>query len=150
MRDNPHFERLADWETARARLDFALAVPGDTLGHALVSLSLYVRDHRMRGVRAEKQTLEAHYGAFNFSLSRPGVEAARLAVVETSYGATSRTERVKDCEARVYPMGPEPEPDDPDGRMPAVVVWADEDRFYFLASHDLDEEALLVIARSVG
>jgi len=150
MVDNPHFESMQSWQAARARLDYEVAVPGETLGHTLSSLSLFVMDHRMRVVPPEKQSLEAHYGAFVFSQSRPGSKAARHAVHEVSYGAAPRTDDVGGHEARVYERGPEPEPDDHDGRMPAVVVWAIADRFFLVASGELDTPALLAIARSVS
>ena len=150
MPENPHFETLATWEAARERVDYEVVLPGETAGHALSSLALFVLDHRLREVPPEKQSLEAHYGAFVFTQSRPGAEAARCSAVETSYGSAPREDRVGSHEARVYERGPEPEPGDPDGRMPAVVVWARGDGFYLVASTELDAEELLAIARSVA
>jgi len=150
MSTKPHFEQLGTWEAARRRLDFELVAPHETSGYHLSSLSVFVRDHKMREVPPEKQSLEAHYGGFVFTQSRPGTEAARHAVREVSYGTAPRAEQIGHCEARVYERGPEPEPDYPDGRMPAVVVWSDEDRFYLLASDLLDAPGLLRIARSVA
>jgi len=46
-------------------------------------------------------------------------------------------------------MGPEPEPDDSGGGMSAVVVRANGDGFYLLASGEVDTAARLGIARSI-
>lgn len=147
---HPHFESFRDWESAAARVGRALRIPRDTAGRSLTTLELFVRDHRMREVGPEEQALEAHYGAFSFSQSRPGAEAARRAVVETSYGVGPRPVDVGGCEARAYERGPAPAPDDPDPRMPAIVVWCDGDEFFLVASEELDVDALLRIAGSVA
>lgn len=123
-------------------------MPRDTGGRALLSVRLFVRDHRMREVPATEQALEAYYEDFVFSQSRPGAEAAR-ASVQRSYGSDPTATEVSGREARAYPRGPEPPPDDPDPRMPAVVVWAEGDDFFLLASDLLEVEDLLPIARSV-
>jgi hypothetical protein len=52
-------------------------------------------------------------------------------------------------EARFYELGPEVDPDDIDGRSPAVVVWHDDARFYFVASYTLRLDVLTRIAHSV-
>ena len=124
MPDNPHFETLADWKAAEARIGYAPRIPRETLGHELQSLRLFVRDHRLRDVPPEKQALEAYYGAFTFSQSRPGEAEARRLALETSYGSDPREEEVSGREARVYERGPEPPEDDPDPRMPAVFCRA--------------------------
>jgi hypothetical protein len=147
---NPHFERLENWDAAQPWMGFAPRLPRNTLGRALESLSVFVRNHRMREVELHERTLEAYYGAFSFSQSRPGVAAARRGVVETSYGQGPRSEHVNGCEARSYPLGPEPPPGHPDPRMPAVVVWFEHDRFFLVASESLDVETLLAVARSVA
>ena len=149
MAENTHFEALASWEDASERLGRRPRVPADTAGRALQSLQLFVRDHRQREVPEGERALEAHYGDFVFSQSRPGARQARAAVVETSYGSPARPAEVSGCEARGYERGPEPAPDDPDPRMPAVVVWCDGEEFFLLASERLDLAELLPIARSV-
>jgi hypothetical protein len=149
MPDNPHFETLADWKAAAARLGWEPRVPRDTKGCELESLALFVRNHKMRELEPHEQSLEAHYGGFVFTQSRPGVEAADRAVRETSYGSGPRPENVSGHEARAYERGPEPAADDPDPRMPAVLAWSDGENFLFLASESLPVVSLLAIARSV-
>ena len=71
------------------------------------------------------RTLEAQYGAFVLSQTHRGaVEAKRLAL-KVSYGADPRAALIAGHEARVYELGPEPPPDDVEGRSPAVVAWSD-------------------------
>jgi len=147
---NEHFESLASWKAAAERVGYRPHVPRDTVGQKLESLSLFVKDHKLREVPPEKQALEAYYGSFSFSQSRPGVEAARVAALGTSYGSAPQVADVVGCEARSYERGPDPPPDDPDPRMPAVVVWACGDAFFLLASETLEVETLLRIARSVA
>lgn len=149
MTSPEHFESLASWDAARERVDFTPVAPKETLGHPLARLALFVRDHRLRKVPPEGQSIEAHYGAFVLTQSRPGAEAAARAAYGVSYGRDPRTEPVGTVEARVYERGPEPEPGDPDGRAPAVVAWAVGDRFFLLASDALDTSALLEVARSI-
>jgi hypothetical protein len=149
MPENRHFEPLASWEAARERVGDEIVTPRETAGFTLSTLSLFVRDYKMREVSREEQSLEAHYGAFVFTQSKPGREGARRAVCEVSYGSDPASEEVLGCEARVYEMGPEVDRDDPDGRMPAVVVWAEGERFFLIASDQLSTAELLRIARSV-
>jgi hypothetical protein len=49
----------------------------------------------------------------------------------------------------VYELGPEPAPDDVDGRSPAVVAWHDAELFFLLASSETTADALVTIALSV-
>lgn len=146
---NPHFESLASWEAAAERLGCAPRVPHETLGCALGSLALFVRDHRMREVSAAEQSLEAHYGEFVFTQSRPGAAGALRAVREVSYGSAPLEAEVSGCEARIYELGPVPPADDIDPRMPAVVVWADGEHFFLVASGSREVRVLLDVARSV-
>jgi len=146
---NPHFETLDGWEAAAQRIGYRPRVPERTAGHALESLSLFVMDHKMREVPPERRALEAWYGVFSFSQSRPGAAEARRAALETSYGSDPRPAEVQGSEARTYERGPELPPDDPDSPMPAVVVWARDEDFFLVASETLAVEELLVIARSV-
>jgi hypothetical protein len=46
-------------------------------------------------------------------------------------------------------LGPEVEPDDIDGRTPAVVTWADGELFFFLASATAPSDMLVKIALSL-
>jgi hypothetical protein len=75
-------------------------------------------------------------------------EARRLAL-HVSYGRDARAERIAGHDARVYELGPEPAPDDIDGRPPSVVVWHDAEMFYLIASDSLAAERLTRIARSM-
>ena len=50
--------------------------------------------------------------------------------------------------ARVYELGPEPDPDDTDCRSPSVVTWHDADMFYLIASDEMSADELVRIAHS--
>ena len=76
-------------------------------------------------------------------------EEARRLALSTMYGATAKTIQIAGHEGRSYALGPEPEPDDPDGQMPAVVVWHDNDLFYLVASAQLDVNQLVRVANSM-
>ena len=149
MSDNPHFQSVASWSEAAALLTFEPAVPTDTAGHALDTLAVFMRDHRMRELPAEDRSLEAFYAAFVFTQSRHTPERAREAALATPYGLDARPVEVGRHEGRGYERGPDPAPGDPDPPMPAVVVWHADEMFYLLASEELDVAALLRIARSV-
>lgn len=151
MTDNPHFAAIEDWPAAEELIGFAPLQPADTAGLALQSLRVHVVDYQMRDLPPPERTLEAHYGAFVFTQSGPGTSEARRLALEQSYGATARAVTVGGHEARAYDEGPVPEPDDPDGQMPAVVVWADGDRFFLVAgaTDDLKLADLFRIANSV-
>ena len=75
-------------------------------------------------------------------------EAKRLAL-STPYGSAAETVWVAGFEGRGYALGPEPDPDDIDGRSPAVIVWSDGVMFCLVASDRLDETVLLRIASSM-
>jgi hypothetical protein len=49
----------------------------------------------------------------------------------------------------MYELGDEPPVDDPDPRPPSVVVWADGEIFYLLASDELAVVELTDIANSL-
>lgn len=149
MPDNPHFESPSSREEAAALVPFEPVVPGDIGGRRLLSLAVFVRDHNLREVTPDERALEAYYEGFTFSQSRPGADEARRRAYEGSYGPDPREVEVGEHRARAYDLGPEPEPDDPDSRMPAVVAWADGDRFYLLASENLEVEELVEIAGTV-
>jgi hypothetical protein len=69
--------------------------------------------------------------------------------VDVSYGASPEEARIAGHEGRVYDVGPEPEPDDIDPRLPAVVTWHDNGMFFLVASGELPPDALLRIAASL-
>lgn len=146
---NPHFQQAESWEAAKALVPFQPRVPRRTAGHRLGSLAVFVRDYKGREVSMGERTLEAHYGAFMVSQSRPGRAAARRQALEVSYGAAPVAGRVRGNEARLYERGPEPEAGDPDPRMPAVVVWCEGEMLFLVASGDLEVAALLPIAASM-
>lgn len=144
-----HFATVETWAAAEAMLNFHPLEPKQTEGCSLQSLQIHIRDHKHRDLSVGDRTLEAHYGAFVLSQARPGtVEARRLALV-VSYGRAPLEVRVLGREGRMYELGPEPDPDDIDGREPAVVVWSDGEMFYLAASDTLMAEALLRVATSL-
>ena len=147
--DNPHFASAQSWHTARTMLTFRPLVPAHTMGLGLKGLRVHVRDHKLREVPIGDRTLEAHYGGFVLSQSWKGAEEARRLALEVSYGREVRDARVSGHPARVYELGPEPEPDDLDGRSPAVVTWHEGDMFYLVASDEMSSDVLVSIALSV-
>jgi len=150
MGHNDHFEAAVDWAAAARLVDFEPRRPAFTAGCDLVSLAVYVKDHRKRRLRIGARSLEAHYGAFVIEQKRmaSGSEAKRRAL-SSPYGAVAETVRVAGFEGRSYALGPEPDPDDIDGRSPAVIVWSDGAMFYLVASDKLKEAILLRIASSM-
>lgn len=123
--------------------------PRNTAGRDLESLRVFVRDHRHREVPVEKRSLEAYFGTFVVSQSHRGRKEARRWAVEVSYGREPREVRVVGHEGRVYELGPEPPPDDVDGRTPAVVVWHDAGMHFLVASDELEADTLLTVATSM-
>jgi hypothetical protein len=146
--DNPHFLSVSDWAEAERVMGFRPLVPRTTAGATLRALRVFVRDHRNRLVAPGQRSLEAHYGAFVFSQSRPGPQESRRLALDVPYGIDPGHSRVGTYEARVCELGPEVPPDDPDGRAPAVVTWAAGDRFCLVASSELSASTLIGIARS--
>lgn len=130
-------------------LTFRPLVPKKTGGFTLQSLAIYVRDYKHRDLPDDQKSLEAHYGGFVLSQSCPGEGEARRLADEVRYGQAPRSMHIAGCEARVYELGPEPEPDDIDPRSPSVVVWHDGNRFLLVASDQLTSEALVSIAGSL-
>jgi hypothetical protein len=145
----PHFETASTWRNAEAWLTFRPLVPSQTAGLTLRSLRIHVRDHKQRELAIGDRTLEAHYGGFVLSQSQKSATEARRLVVDVSYGRKWRETRLAGHEARMYERGPEPPPDDIDGRSPAVVTWHDGDMFYLIASDELDADDLLRIGLSM-
>lgn len=150
MKPNEHFETAVDWEAAARLVDFAPRRPAFTAGFDLVSLAVYVMDHRKRRLPLGARSLEAHYGAFVIDQKRlASATDAKRQALSTPYGPTAETVRVGGFEGRGYELGPEPAPDDTDGRSPAVIVWNDGAMLYLVASSQLDEDTLLRIASSL-
>jgi len=81
--------------------------------------------------------------------------AASLPAPKPSFRARSRDRLARDAggrtdnERKIYELGPEPEPDDIDGRSPAVVVWADGELFCLVASSTMLVQELVKIAKSL-
>lgn len=149
MAENPHFETVPSWEAAGAMLTFEPLVPSHTAGFELQSLSVYVMDHKMRKLPVENRSLEAHYGGFVLTQAQKDPDDARRWALEVSYGGDPAEARVAGRKGRVYELGPEVPPEDIDGRMPAVVVWYEDDRFYLIASDQMAAQDLLRIAGSL-
>src|SRR5262245_54087633 len=110
-------------------LAFRPVEPTYTAGSTLEGLSIHVRDHRLRRRSIGNRTREAHYGRFVLSQARKGVEEALRLALDVSYGHAPRQARVSGHAAHVYDLGPEPGPEDIDGRGPAVVAWHDGEMF---------------------
>lgn len=146
---NPHFESVDTWSAAEGLLTFLPRVPADTSGLALQSLRVHVRDHKLRALPPEKRTLEAHYGRFVLTQSRPGKREARHLATGVRYGSDPMEAQIAGREARMYELGPEPEPGDTDPRNPAIVVWHDADMFSMVASDELTADHLARIALSL-
>jgi hypothetical protein len=149
MPREPHFLTARDWAAGAALLTFTPRQPRQSAGHALASLQVHVRDHKRRELAPASRTLEAHYGAFVLSQSKHSPQEARRLALTVRYGLEARTVRIGAQEGRAYDLGPVPEPDDPDGRMPAVLTWADGGMFFLLASGELGIPELHRIAESV-
>ena len=130
-------------------LIFQPLVPKHTAGFPLQSIRVHVRDHKLRELSVGDRTLEAYYGGFSLSQTRKGSNEARRLALDVSYGCTGRDARIAGCAARVYELGPEPAPDDIDGRSPSVVAWHDAEMFYLIASGEMASEALVKIAISL-
>lgn len=149
MTNNAHFETVESWQAAEALLTFRPLPPKYTAGFALESIQIYVRDHRQREIAIGDRTCEAHYGSFVVSQSRREQNDARRLALEVSYGREPIVARIHGHDGRIYELGPEPPPDDIDGRSPAVVTWHDGDMFYLVASSEMSSAELLKIAMSL-
>jgi hypothetical protein len=146
---NVHFITAESWKSAEAMLTFQPRVPRHTAGLPLQTLRIHVRDHKRRELPLGARSLEAHYGRFSLSQARKTEDEARRLVVGVSYGPDPREARITGREARVYELGPEPQPDDIDGRRPAVVVWHDAGMFFLVASSEMACDELIGIATSL-
>ena len=130
-------------------LTFRPLRPKYTAGLRRQSIRIHVRDHKQRELPVEGRTVEVHYGAFVLSQSRPGAQEAERLALSVRYGPTAREAQVAGHAARVYELGPEPEPGDIDGRSPAVVTWHDAAMFYLIASGEMSSNDLVKIATSL-
>jgi len=149
MPENPHFESAPSWHAAAKKLNFKPLVPRKNFRHKLKSLSIYVRDHKMRQLPIGKRSLEANFGFFMFSQAqRADADEARRQTIELPYGHFEQEVLIAGHVGRVYELGPEPPADDIDGRSPSVVVWHDGSIFYMLASYELPSINLVRIASS--
>jgi hypothetical protein len=149
MTINTHFETADSWKAARAMLTFTPVAPKYTAGFELKSIRIYVRDHRQRELAISDRTLEAHYGGFVVSQSHRGVTEARRLALDVSYGREPKVARIAGHDGRIYELGAEPEPDDIDGRSPAVVTWHDGEMFYLVASGEMPAARLEQVAMSL-
>ena len=149
MNDNPHFEKVASWKAARKLLNFEPLVLGDTEKRRLQSLYVFVRDHKQRELAIGDRSLEAYFNGFVFTQRQAGEAEARRLALSASYGLESRDIKVAKHPGRSYELGPEPPPDDTDGRSPAVVVWHDGGMFYLIASGEKPAAELFTIAKSL-
>lgn len=151
MTDNPHFKAVASWEAARTMLDFEPLAPGINFEHELESLSIHVRDHKMRELSVSERSLEAYFSRFSFTQARKAsVDEARRQVVEASYGRAGKEALIAGHVGRVYELGPKPPADDIDGRSPSVVVWHDSELVYLVASDELPSVDLVRIAGALA
>jgi hypothetical protein len=149
MAENVHFAAVSDWKAAQALLTFEPRQPTVPKDLEAARLRIYVRDHKMRELAVDERTLEAYYNGFVFTQSRKGVEEARRLALDVSYGREPREASIGGHAARAYELGPEPEPDDIDGRPPSVVTWHDGEMFFFLASAEMPVGELIPIAASI-
>lgn len=146
---NPHFEAVESWKQAAARVTFVPLEPRYTAGHSRQSIQIHICDHKLRDLPVADRTVEAHYGGFVLSQARTGpAEAERRALV-VSYGRRPQEAEIQGRPGRVYELGPDPDPDDIEGRSPAVVTWHDDEMHYLVASGELSTGELLRIADSL-
>jgi hypothetical protein len=130
-------------------LTFQPVKPTFTADRELRSLRIFVRDHKMRELPIGDRSLEVHYERFVVSQSRKGAEEARRLALDVSYGRNPREGMIGGHPARMYELGPEPEPDDIDGRPPSVVAWYDGEMFFLIASGEMPLAELIPIAASM-
>ena len=149
MVENAHFRAVSDWTAAQAMLTFEPRKPTVPAGLEPARLRIYMRDHKMRELSVGERTLEAFFDGFVLTQSRKGIEEARRLALDVSYGSDRREASIAGHAARAYELGPEPEPDDIDGRQPSVVTWHDGEMFFFLASGDRPVADLIPIAASI-
>jgi hypothetical protein len=149
MTENLHFASVATLQDAREMLTFQPVEPMFTAGLTGARLRIFVRDHKMRELAIGERSLEAYYDRFVLTQSRKGMEEARRLALDVSYGRNPREGAIGGHAARIYELGPEPEPDDIDGRMPSVVTWHDGEMFFLIASGEMPVSELIPIAASI-
>lgn len=149
MKSNSHFETASSWKEAEALLTFQPLKPTQTEGFDLQSIAIYVRDYKHRELPVSERSLEVHYEGFVLTQVRSGEDEAKRQTLEVPYGREPIEARIAGHEARVYELGPEPEPGDIDPRNPAVVAWYDAEIFFLIASDALPSDALVRIAVSL-
>ena len=149
MTKNPHFETASSWKAARAKLTFQPREPGYTVGLPLHSIRIHVRDHKLPEILINDRTLETHYGGFVLSQTRKGADEARRLALGVRHGSAGQEGQIAGHTARIYELGPEPAPDDIDGRTPAVVTWYDADLFFLVARDTMSSHELVRIAISL-
>jgi hypothetical protein len=130
-------------------LTFEPLKPTHTAGFQLQWLRIHVRDHKLRELPINDRTLEASYEGFVLTQARKGTAEARRWALEMRYGPVWRDVQIAGFAGRVFELGPEPEPDDIDGRSPAVVVWHDGEMLYFIASYEMSSDRLIPVATSL-
>jgi hypothetical protein len=147
--NNIHFKTAHSWSAAREMLAFDPLKPEYTAGLRLHCLRIHVCDHKLRELPISDRTLEAYYGHFVFSQARKGEAEAQRLASDVRYGSECTEALIAGRAARVYELGPEPEPDDIDGRSPSVVTWHDAEMFYLIASDRMFAAELVRIAHSL-
>ena len=120
-----------------------------TAGQRLQSISIHVRDHKLRELAVAERTAEAHYESFVFSQARKTADEAQRLALSVPYGRDGNDAQVAGCPARVYELGPEVAPGDIDGRSPSVVVWHDGEMLYLIASGEMSACDLCRVASSL-
>jgi len=148
MSQNLHFLTAAGWREAGALVSFEPVVPQWTDGQKAQSWSVHVMDHKKRELDPDERTLETYFGSFSMSQALKLDGEARRWALQMRYGTDPREAEIGGHPARVYELGPEPEPGDIDPRMPALVTWFDGDLFYLVASDVLESPTLVRIAES--
>ena len=83
------------------------------------------------------------------SQARKRTDEARRLALDVRYGSAGQERQIAGHGARIYELGPEPAPDDIDGRTPAVVIWHDADLFFLVASDAMSSDELVRIAISL-
>ena len=83
------------------------------------------------------------------SQTRKGTDEARRLALDVRHGSAGQEGQIAGHTARIYELGPEPAPDDIDGRTPAVVTWYDADLFFLVARDTMSSHELVRIAISL-
>jgi hypothetical protein len=146
---SPAFVVVDSWDAAAALLPFAPRVPRDAGGRALQGLRVLVCDHRRRDLAPARRSVEAHFSSVVLSQSQHALDDAKRRALDVAYGQNGYAVAIAGREGRAYPRDPDALPGDLDGPGPAVVVWADADMLFLLASHDATIDGLCRIGASI-